>query len=192
FKVEIEHFTNCTLSELKDMERMRDKELAIAGLVIEAREGMTKTNNPYGTFTIEDYTDSFRIALFGRDYVNWKNFLTVGYALFIKGKIQPRGYGNNPDELEFKVNQIYMLSQVRDELVHQITVRIPIEKITDEFLTELGALANGNKGKVELKFSIFDPADNLVLEMFSRNKRIALDNAFFDYLQELEVDFRLK
>ncbi|HQK37260.1 MAG TPA: DNA polymerase III subunit alpha, partial [Bacteroidales bacterium] len=192
FKVEIEHFTNCTLSELKDTERMRDKELAIAGLVIEAKEGMTKTNNPYGTFTIEDYTDSFRIALFGRDYVNWKNFLTVGYALFIKGKIQPRGYGNNPDELEFKVNQIYMLSQVRDELVHQITVRIPIEKITDEFLTELGALANGNKGKVELKFSIFDPADNLVLEMFSRNKRIALDNAFFDYLQELEVDFRLK
>ncbi|MGB9747217.1 MAG: DNA polymerase III subunit alpha [Bacteroidales bacterium] len=192
FKVEIEHFTNCTLSELKDLEHMRDKELAIAGLVIEAREGMTKTNNPYGTFTIEDYTDSFRIALFGRDYVNWKNFLTVGYALFIKGKIQPRGYGNNPDELEFKVNQIYMLSQVRDELVHQITIRIPIEKITDEFLTELGALANGNKGKVELKFSIFDPADNLVLEMFSRNKRIALDNAFFDYLQELEVDFRLK
>ncbi|NMB73441.1 MAG: DNA polymerase III subunit alpha, partial [Bacteroidales bacterium] len=192
FKVEIEHFTNCTLSELKDTERMRDKELAIAGLVIEAREGMTKTNNPYGTFTIEDYTDSFRIALFGRDYVNWKNFLTVGYALFIKGKFQPRGYGNNPDELEFKVNQIFMLSQVRDELVHQITVRIPIEKITDEFLTELGALANGNKGKVELKFSIFDPADNLVLEMFSRNKRIALDNAFFDYLQELEVDFRLK
>jgi DNA polymerase-3 subunit alpha len=160
--------------------------------VVEAREGMTKTNNPYGTFTIEDYTDSFRIALFGRDYVSWKNFLTVGYALFIKGKYQPRGYGNNPDELEFKVNQIYMLSQVRDELIRQITIRIPVEKITDEFLTELGALANGNKGKVELKFSLFDPADNLVLDMFSRNKRITLDNAFFDYLQELEVEFRLK
>ena len=192
YKVEIEHFTNCTLSELKDTERLRDKELAIAGLVVEAREGMTKTNNPYGTFTIEDYTDSFRIALFGRDYVSWKNFLTVGYALFIKGKFQPRGYGNNPDELEFKVNQIYMLSQVRDELIRQITIRIPVEKITDEFLTELGALANGNKGKVELKFSLFDPADNLVLDMFSRNKRITLDNAFFDYLQELEVEFRLK
>lgn len=191
YKVEISHFTNATLSDLQNKDLLRDRELTIAGIITDTKQGVTRTNNPYGTFTMEDFTDSFRIALFGKDYLNWKSYLTVGYSIMVKGKFQTRGYGNTPDELEFRISQIHMLSQVREELIKRIIIRIPVDRISDEFLTEMGSFANDNKGKVELCFSIFDPADNITVEMFSRNCRIALDPSFFNYLEETGIDFKL-
>ena len=46
---------------------------------------MTKTGKPFGTFVLEDYNESYEFALFGDDYVKFRNLMVDGYFLHIKG-----------------------------------------------------------------------------------------------------------
>ena len=69
-----------------------------------------------GKFTMEDYNGTHEFALFGKDYENFSKFMHLNYFLLVKGKVQPRPYGDNP-ELEFKV-----LSMMQN-ILHQISNR---------------------------------------------------------------------
>jgi len=39
---------------------------------------------------------------------------------------------------------------------------------------------------------VYDPAENISLDLFSRNRRIAMDDEFISFLEnEQEIDFRI-
>jgi len=40
-------------------------------------------------FTIEDYTGSLDLALFGEDYLKHAHFINIGEFLFMKGSLKP-------------------------------------------------------------------------------------------------------
>jgi DNA polymerase-3 subunit alpha len=191
YRVEINHFSNVKLADLHEPEKMRERELIMAGMITEARHGFTKNNNPFGTFTIEDYTDSFRIALFGKDYLSWKNYMTQGYSVLVKGKFQPRGFGNNPNDLEFRITYINMLSHVREEMIRSILLRLPIQKLSEELLDQIDSFTAVKGGKVELRFALIDPGENLSIQMFSRSRKVNLAQDFLDFLEEESIDFKL-
>ena len=62
------------LSEFTDLESIRNRDLTIAGIVSEVKHSMTKTGKPFGFLTIQDYTESYRFALFGKDYENFRKY----------------------------------------------------------------------------------------------------------------------
>jgi DNA polymerase-3 subunit alpha len=192
YKLEIKTFTSCTLADLSNLINFKDKDITIAGIVTSVHQGLTKTNKPYGWAIMEDYTDSFRITLFGKDYLNYKNFFTVGYSLLIKGKVQERQFGNNPDELEFKIGAIHMLPEVKEELIKSISIKVPLDLIQEDFIAEIEQLSNRRAGKVELRFTVVDPTENIQLHMFSRKKRVNLDDEFVEFLESREeIVFRI-
>ena len=49
YKLEMDNFTNCTLAEFEQMDSLKNRDLAIAGLVTEVRHLTTKTGKPFGT-----------------------------------------------------------------------------------------------------------------------------------------------
>ena len=110
------------------MPELAGKDVIIAGIVTSVQHSFTKNNKPYGSIIIEDYTDSFNIMFFGKDYMNFKNYMAMGYCLLIKGSIQLRF--NKKDEYELKVNSIYLLSEVRDEMIRNITITIQSNFLT--------------------------------------------------------------
>jgi DNA polymerase-3 subunit alpha len=192
YKLEIKTFSSCTLADLSNIHNFKDKDISIAGIVTGVHHGMTKTNKPYGWAVMEDYTDSFKIMLFGKDYLNFKNFFTVGYSLLIKGKIQERQFGNNPDELEFKIGAIHMLPEVKEELIKSISIKVPLDLIQEDFIAEIEQFSNRRAGKVELRFTVIDLTENIQLDMFSRKKRINLDDDFVEFLESKEeIEFRI-
>jgi DNA polymerase-3 subunit alpha len=79
YKLEIENFTNCTLAELQQPENQKNKELSVAGLVTEVSHMTTKTGRPFGSFIIEDYTDSHKFVLFGKEYEDYRKYMYEGY-----------------------------------------------------------------------------------------------------------------
>jgi len=114
----------------------------------------------------------------------------MGYALYFKGKVQQRPYGEN--ELEIKVKSINMLANIREEMVKSISIVVPIQLVTEELITELKAHTNNTKGKVELKFKIIDREENMAVDMHSRGQRIDLTEELLTYLKmREEIDFRL-
>ncbi|HRR94402.1 MAG TPA: DNA polymerase III subunit alpha, partial [Bacteroidales bacterium] len=55
FRLEIETFTSTTLSELKELANFLDREVTVAGMVTDTRNGIGKNGKPFNTFTLQDY-----------------------------------------------------------------------------------------------------------------------------------------
>ena len=190
FKVEIDHFCNATLTELNNITTLKGRKIIVAGIVIGVREATTKTGRPFGSVTIQDYTDSYTIMLFGKDYLEMKKFLTLGYSLFVKGNVQNRAFGNT-DELEFKIESMEMLADLKDK-IKSLTLQIPLYDINDTLINDLVELAENNKGKATMKFMVYDQAENIVCNLFSRKFLINVNDKVMHYLtNEFDHEFKL-
>jgi len=183
-KTVMTNFCNATLADLADLTRVEGKELSVGGIVTDVRSATTKTGKPFGGFTLEDYSGNYQATFFGKDYMDYKNFFTKGYSVFVKGKVQEKGWGNNNGkELEFKVTSIQMLSDVMEKLVKGISIKLPIAGLSDAMITELQQNIESNKGSTLLKFVIFDPEKKIWVQLFSRTHRVNINKEFIDYLE---------
>ncbi len=192
YKFELDHFCTNQLNELNDLEKLKDKEMVIGGMVIHAVEKFAKNGKPYGDMTLEDYSGSYLLRMFSKDYLNFKAYFQKGYYLLLHGKVQERGWGNS-NELELKIKQISMLSDAMDDKVKCISLDIPLTEVTESFINEMEEVTDKNKGKVMLKFNVFDPEEKMGVQMFSRNHRINLTKNFIEYLEEKpEIKYHLK
>jgi DNA polymerase III subunit alpha len=182
FKLEINTFATATLADLQNLRDYLDRDVVVAGMVTDTRNGIGKNGKPYGSFTLQDYSDSFRFMMFDKDFIDNSKFFTTGYYLLIKGRVQKRKY--REDELELKIKTINLLSSVKDELIKSVTLKINPENISNEMINELKTFVNENKGDTELKFLFLDPEDKISLPMFSRTIRIRLNNELISYLED--------
>lgn len=182
FRLEISTFTNATLSDLQNLAEWLDRDVIVAGIVTDTRNGIGKNGKPYGIFTLQDYTDSFRFTLFDKDFLEFSKFCITGYYLLIKGRVRKRIY--REDELEFNIKTINLLSSVKDELIKSVTLLISPENINKELISDLLEIIKENKGDTELRFMFYDPEDKISLPMFSRSLRVRLNNELISYLDD--------
>ena len=182
FKLEINTFTTATLADLQNLSEWLDRDVVVAGMVAETKNGIGKNGKPYGSFTLQDYSDSFRFMLFDKDYLEFSKFCITGYYLLVKGRVRKRKY--REDELEFSVKTINLLSSVKDELIKSVTLKISPENINKEMIAAIMELIKENKGETELKFLFYDPEDKISLPMFSRTMRVRLNNELISFLDD--------
>jgi DNA polymerase-3 subunit alpha len=190
FKLEINTFTTSNLADIQNLRDFLDRDIIVAGMVTETKNGISKNGKPYGSFTLQDYTDSFRFMMFDKDFVEYSKFFTTGYYLLVKGKVQKRKY--KEEELEFRIRSINLLSSVKDELIKSVTIIIKTEDANSALIEELMDLVKENKGDTELKFLFYDQDDKISLPMFSRNIRVRLNNELISYLDDHpSIDYKV-
>lgn len=181
YKLEMESFCNVNLSDLHDLKQYLGKEVILAGMVTEARSGTSRNGKPYGSITIQDYTDSYRFMLFDKDYVEHSKYFTPGYFVLVKGMVQKRMY--KEDEIEVKIKNINLLTSVREEMIKSLSLIVPVSSINNKMVDELKDLTTLHKGKTELKFVIIDPVNKISLPMFSRSVRVDVNNNFINFIK---------
>ena len=190
FKLEISTFTTSTLADLQNLREYLERDVIIAGMVTDTKNGIGKNGKPYGSFTLQDYSDSFRFIMFDKDYIENSKFFITGYYLLIKGRVQKRRW--KEEGLEFRIKTINLLSSVKDELIKSVTLKISPENINNEMIKELNELIHENKGETELRFLFLDSDNNISLPMFSRTLRIRLNNGLISYLEDHPgIDFKV-
>ncbi len=190
FRLEIENLTTHSLSDLSDLRELKNREIVIAGIVNSVKEAYTKNGNPFGRMVLEDYRSSWELALFGKDYINFKNYFVKDCPLLIKGRIQPRYY--NQDEFELKVKTMSLLANAKEDLIKSISLDIPLSYINREIVRKLSELTDNNKGEVVLKFRIIEKEENMSVSMFSRSKRISLTREVMNFIEKNpDIEVRL-
>jgi DNA polymerase-3 subunit alpha len=190
YSLEIDNFCNCRVSDLTDVERLKGKDISIAGIVADAQHRISKTGRPFGSFVIEDYNGSYPITLFSEDYLKMKHFLVKDTFLYIKGKIQNR-FGQ-PDNFEFKVQNMQLLGEVREKMAHSVTLKLPLEAVTQGFVNQITQVAQSYPGKCHLKFSIYDMEEKISLELPSKKFKVNPDNEFINTVKAIDlVQFKL-
>jgi DNA polymerase III subunit alpha len=189
YRLEIDSFCNVALSQFTDLQSLNGRDITMAGIVTETKQATTKTGNLYGAYMLEDYSDTYRVMLFSNDFINFGKYFIKGCSLLIKGKVQQRAYNN---ELEFKIKSVSMLSNAREELVKSVSLKVPLSAVSDDLIEQLKSYSDPTKGKIILKFFIYDSTENLTLEMFSRTLKVNLNDNFIHYLKtNSAIEFKL-
>jgi DNA polymerase-3 subunit alpha len=184
YKIEIQTLAtkDVTIQDLNsNIDALKGRELTFVAMVTEARESFGKTGNPYSQIVLTDYTDSYKLFFFKKDYVEYGKFCKVGLFLMVKGVVQNR-YGG--DELEFKVSKIELMDDVREKYFRSITLKVPLPSVNSEMITELERLTSNSKGRSLLKFDIWDPETKMAVSLFSRSTRIEITNELLDYFEK--------
>jgi len=180
---------------LAEFEGVKNRELVVGGLVVLSAQRMTKTGKPFGTIVFEDYNDSCELALFGEDFVKFKQFMTDGYFLQIRGRVGERF--RKEGDWEFKITSMALLSDLRDKFAKCITIQIPIQGINEDIITQIYTIIEENKANTEqqncqLNFTVYDGEKNVTLELPSKSLKINPNNLFLDQLTALHmVNYKL-
>jgi len=190
YRLEINTFCNATLADLQNLSEFANRDVCVAGIVTDTRNGVTKNGKPFGGFTLQDYSDSFSFLLFDKDYVALSNFFRTDYQLLVKGKIQGRHY--NPDELEFKIKEIHLLSTVRDDLINSITIKLKAEQVNPEFIKNLKSIITENPGNKSLKILLIDHEEKITIPLFSRSIKTGITDELIGWIEDNpEMDFKV-
>jgi DNA polymerase-3 subunit alpha len=188
YRLEIKTFTNCTL---KDIPENKDKELRIAGIVSSTQTKVSKTGNQFAIFVLEDFEGTYEFALFGKDYIQFKNFIeTQAALLYISGRYQARY--NQPDNYEFKISKIELLPDIRAKLTKRLSLRMPAEAITERMTDELLALFAKYPGKFPISVKLKSEAEQISITLNSRKVTVDISNEMLDELRTFEeLEFAL-
>src|ERR1700754_822335 len=192
YKLELEKYCNSDIGDLKNMQKaksgeggedvisafnnLRKKgELSIGGLVGNVQHKMTKTGKPFGTFVLEDYNESYEFALFGDDYVKFRNLLMDGYFLHIKGNIEEKF--RQKDNWDLRITAMGLLSEMRDKLTKSITVCLELNALSSKLLDDIQRAINENNQKYpvqncKLRFQIKDREEAMLVELASKNFKV--------------------
>lgn len=157
YRIVLDYVCNIKTIEIDDLSNRKEgEELVMGGIITNIREGVTKVKNkPYGIVRIEDYSGSGELALFGNNWANFKGYLsTIGAQVVINATIQQNPW--NPDKLDMNLTKVRYLSDIGDDVIKKITIRIPLLKLSDIMITELYELITKEKGNTAVCFDIVE------------------------------------
>jgi len=192
YKVEMERFCNTSISDLKNMQKARSGEggeeimasfnqlrkrgeICVGGLVSNVQHKMTKNGKPFGTFVLEDYNESYEFALFGDDYVKFRNLMMDGYFLHLKGIIEEKF--RQKDNWDMRILSISLLSEMRDKLTKSLTVCLDLNALNSQLLDNIQELINTNNQKYPVKnctlrFMVKDRDEAMLVELPSKSFKV--------------------
>lgn len=190
FRFELKHFNTHSTEELQDLRPLLSREVSFGGMITEAEHRVSKNGKPFGSFSVEDFTGSVRLNLFSEDYLKQKHLVESGNFVFLKCKVQLRY--NSSDAYELKILTMQLLQEVSARMAKNITLSIPLQLLSDDFLTTFENMTRQHPGNCQLRFNVFDNDEKISVSMASRKARIMLDKELIDYLDAMpEVKYHL-
>ncbi|MBO4656774.1 MAG: DNA polymerase III subunit alpha [Bacteroidales bacterium] len=213
FKFEIENFATESIGNLAEL-RLRmesdalvksqgrklpkdtvlDKSFTVAGLVTQTQRMMTKNNRPFLKFDIEDFTGSYNLALFGKDYEKFMPYVTDGQTLLIRFRCKERFRGKESSEVHYDmvVEEMNLLSNVKDEFVKEFVVVAPLEVVTADFIAGLKKVCKRCKGGARLYVDVIDRTLHNDVEFFSRTVTVSPEPALLDFLAARNLTYKIR
>ena len=218
FRFECQFFSNCPVSHLDEVKNeipaqeklLREgqlrldqsvlgKQYNIAGIVTSVEQRMTKNNKPFCKFVIEDFSGAFEFALFGKDYEKFMQYTVVNTALLIKCVVEQR-YDRSSDSTkggdraltyQLRIKEIGLLSNLKENLVKEFHVSIPVEKLDADFQKAFAKVCKKNHGHARLYVRIFDDAKKREVEFFSRKYLVSPEPALLDFLDQHGIEYHI-
>ena len=162
----------------------------LGGLITSAEQRISQKGNPYGRYTIEDYSGSYEFALFGNAYTNFGHLLLKDLYVLVQGVVQQRGAGQKwfregPDEkaeFEFVVQSVETLNETQKKRSEGIQIRLALEAVTPELVDELADKIKENPGQGRLHVTVFNPLNKQHVALTSRSLPIHVTPRFYKWL----------
>ena len=173
-----------------------NRPLFFGGIVVEAEDATSRKGNPYGRYTIEDYTGSYQFTLFGEAYKQYASLLKPNVYVFLTGLIQQYGANQRwfkpkpvPEaEYELAIQQVDLMSDAHKH-AKQITIHLPIENIQPSLIDELTEHCEKHAGETPLHLRVYDDIKQNVITLIAPPVRMDKDFYHWMKMQENEEIF---
>ena len=175
------------------IEKHAGQPLHIGGIIVAAEDRMSQKGNPWGKYTIEDYTGSYQFSAFGETYQRYAALLKPNVYVYLTGVIQQRGanmkwFKPKPveeAEYEFSLQQVQLIKEAQKDM-RNITLQIPIENVQPDLIDELMDITKQYPGDKSLRLEIFDTIRQNVITFNA--SPINMSSELYGQLKELELD----
>lgn len=184
YEMELNHFVDVSLDKMDDV---KERSIRLAGLVTEVFEGTTQKGLGYKKFTLQDFKGSKQFGLYNEQFNNFGNLVTLGAVLYVEG-MNSRGY--NSDNYYFRVKEVRLLDTVGKLLTKSITLRVPIDDITDRLIKELEGISDP-QGQHKFKILLVDAESNVELDLVGAGKNVTVDTNLLDVITRLGLPYKL-
>lgn len=200
FRMTIKYGCTNTLTDISEhITQKQPLNFIVGGMVTTVRSGFTKKNKAWGKLTLEDYNgqQDFFICDTTREqhYSRLQHLFVEGKFLLIQGRVQQRGWGEQPDTWDIEVQSMTELSEdatAVKKLIHKVQVSLYLENIDAITVNDLSAIIKDNKGDTPLYISVYDSDSGHTLPLYARNNRIQITQQLFDALDNLRDHKKLR
>ena len=171
FATTMKRYCKVTVDEVRNnIDKYKDQQLTFAGMITDSSQKITKNGDPFGTFTVEDFSGNMNMVLFSETYLKKKHMLEIGNNIFITIRIEERRY--QPGTLQIKVVDISLLSEVMGKLSKGIAVHILAPNINDNIISKIIEISKTHHGETPLQMSITDPDNKVNIRLSSSNTKV--------------------
>ena len=188
--IEMKFGCNATLMELKEKEKdpesYKDQEIVFGGIVVEYVQKPSKTGNLYGRMTIEDYSGTYEVMLFGDNFVNFGKYGIIGNSIIVRGTFAERSKYNKT--IEFRLKNVELLENVKGKMVHNIVVTLNEDQFRQAAIIKTFFNSKATENVCDLYFNIHDEENNQHILMKSLYN-IPLTKEFIAFLDDSEMTY---
>ena len=171
-----------------NLKKYNGREVRVAGIVTDVSHRISKKGTGWGIFTIQDFNSSLEIPLFSEDYQKFKALLEVSQCVFIKGSMQKRW---NSEEYQLKIKEVNLLETVGNNMAESITIKLPLETITQQLVNDLDDLCLKYKGQHKLRVQFIDRRHRHTLTLAARARKVEVGNDFIQGLERIGITYKL-
>ena len=93
--------------------------------------------------------------------------------------------------MELKVKDVKLLEGIAENLASSITLRLPVETITTDFVNRIDELCQQHKGPHRLRMELLDKSKRLRLAMAAKERKVNATNGFIAELEKLGVKYQV-
>ena len=90
------------------------------------------------------------------------------------------------DDLEFKIINMCLLSELTDSEVRDVVLKLEINSITESLVEKTVQIVEANKGKHSLIFSVIDSEKNYHVDLLSRKLKVDLNKEFISEIKSID------
>ncbi|MBQ0103511.1 MAG: DNA polymerase III subunit alpha [Prevotellaceae bacterium] len=181
YEVILKYVCNTRVKQLDDLESLASiSQITFGGMVNEVKSSITKKGNPCGFVTLEDYSGSYRLAIFGKQWQELQNSFTVNTCVFVKARVE--SYKYNSARKDLAIQSVELMPEVKDTLVKHLSIIINYNFFDSEMSDDLIELIHRHPGStpIVLKFAL---PDGRTLPLRSRTIHIEPHRSMFDYVE---------
>ena len=186
FSIILNNMCNTQCVEVGDRSRQEElsqrEEVTFGGIVTKVTQKFTKRGSPFGLVTLEDFSGSGEIALFGEEWGKWNGKLSMGCSVFVKAKYV-KMYPTS-QSYTLAIQNVEYMQTVKNERIERLTIKMPSKCIDEALVNDLMTIVCDNPGHTELYFNIVDEEKQVNVLLRSEKQQIEVGKELIQYIDQ--------
>ena len=134
YYMELTYGCNTRCAEFKDAQ-YPGNQIIMGGMVTDAQERISKKGSPWGLVTIEDFSGKAEIRIFGKTWLNYRQYLTKDLPIIVRADFQPGRF--DPSMVDFNLHSIELLTEMQGKIISGIRLSMSPEMLNTAFSEEV-------------------------------------------------------